>query len=389
MKVILFITDLGVDTRIETLAGIREEISGTDYRVEMIESQRSTQPLNETLEFWNPAGCIVDAEERSHFESANPRNMPRVYLDAESTIVENPDFFSVTSSADQIAQLAAKELISCDCLSFAFAGWIQRAGWSSRRAAAFSNQLSRLGRKVSVFDGEFARGSMPAYTEALKRFLGSLTRPCGIMAANDFVASTIMAQCAHCGYSVPGDFFVVGVDDNPTFCDNTRPSLTSIRPDFKSAGAISARMLMRLIANPSKTPAKMEYHPAGITRRLSSRRISTKSKAVVNALDLIRREACTGLKAGDVVHAMGVTERLAETRFKRAVGHRITEEITAVRLERVRELLRNPDQDIGPIANICGWDSDAYLKRLFKKRFGVTMREWRARLSARSRCTSA
>ncbi len=385
MKVILFITDLGVDTRIETLAGIREEISGTDYRVETIESQRLTQPLNEALQFWNPAGCIVDAEERSHFEAANPRNMPRVYLDAENTIVENPDLFSVTSSADRIAQLAAKELISCDCLSFAFAGWFRRAGWSSRRAAAFSDQLSRLGRKVSVFDGDFAEGSMPSYTAALKRFLETLPRPCGIMAANDFVASTIMAQCAHCGYSVPGDFFVVGVDDNPTYCDNTRPSLTSIRPDFKSAGAISARMLMRLIADPSKTPTKKEYHPVGITRRLSSRRISIMSKDVVNALDLIRREACTGLKAGDVVSVMGVTERLAETRFKRAVGHRITQEITSVRLERVLELLRNPDQDIGPIANICGWGSEAYLKRLFKTRFGMTMREWRARHSEDTR----
>ena len=75
---------------------------------------------------------------------------------------------------------------------------------------------------------------------------------------------------------------------------------------------------------------------------------------------------------------MGVTERLAETRFKSAVGHRITEEIANVRLEHALELLRDPKQGITPIANLCGWDSDAYLKRLFKKRFRMTMREWRA-----------
>ena len=75
---------------------------------------------------------------------------------------------------------------------------------------------------------------------------------------------------------------------------------------------------------------------------------------------------------------MGVTERLAETRFKRAAGHRITEEISAVRLERALELLRDPNQDIGPIANMCGWESDAYLKRLSRKKFGMTMSKWRA-----------
>ena len=81
--------------------------------------------------------------------------------------------------------------------------------------------------------------------------------------------------------------------------------------------------------------------------------------------------------------AMGVTERLAETRFKRAAGRRITEEIAAVRLERVLELLRDPNQDIGPIANMCGWDTDAYLKRLFKGKFGMTMSAWRAKNARR------
>ena len=47
--------------------------------------------------------------------------------------------------------------------------------------------------------------------------------------------------------------------------------------------------------------------------------------------------------------------------------------------ERVFELLSRPSQSIAPIANLCGWDSDIYLKRLFKRRTGMTMREWRAR----------
>lgn len=78
-----------------------------------------------------------------------------------------------------------------------------------------------------------------------------------------------------------------------------------------------------------------------------------------------------------MVKALGVSERIAETRFKAATGNRITEEITRVRLARVLELLANPRQNIGPIANLCGWDSDIYLKRLFKARYGMTMREWR------------
>ena len=144
------------------------------------------------------------------------------------------------------------------------------------------------------------------------------------------------------------------------------------------AGRLAVEMLARRMHDQSVPPEVVKFAPLGITSRLSTRRLAVVGKRVADALDLIRREACSGLKAADVVKAMGVTERLAETRFKRAVGHKITEEISAVRLERALELLRDPNQGIGPIANMCGWDTEAYMKRLFKKKFGMTMREWRA-----------
>lgn len=32
---------------------------------------------------------------------------------------------------------------------------------------------------------------------------------------------------------------------------------------------------------------------------------------------------------------------------------------------------------IGEIAALCGFESDGYLKELFRRRFGCTMRDWR------------
>ena len=118
--------------------------------------------------------------------------------------------------------------------------------------------------------------------------------------------------------------------------------------------------------------------PAGWSeRRLSTRNVASNSGSILQALDQIRRDACSGLKAADVVREMGVSERMAEMTFKAATGKRITEEITDVRLEHVKELLLRQSQTIAPIANLCGWDSAIYLKRLFKQRTGMSMREWR------------
>ena len=47
-------------------------------------------------------------------------------------------------------------------------------------------------------------------------------------------------------------------------------------------------------------------------------------------------------------------------------------------MERVFELLKKPNQIMEPIANLCGWGSSIYLKRLFKARTGLTMSQWRA-----------
>jgi len=50
-----------------------------------------------------------------------------------------------------------------------------------------------------------------------------------------------------------------------------------------------------------------------------------------------------------------------------------------VRFARVLQLLRETDLPIGQLAGLCGWESDSYLKRFFKKRTGLTLREGRAR----------
>lgn len=377
MRTVLFITDLVVNTRVEMLAGMRDAASAESFHLEVVETNRLKQSISKALDFWRPHGCIIDAATGNAVKAAQSHDIPFVLVDPDEASLLDPSVSTVTSDAGGIADLAIKELSSTGCSSYAYAGWMEDAGWSRRRAERFRARLARLGKECRVLDGGTAKGNQQKYARALRDFLESLETPCGIFAANDQIASIVLEQLSIAEKKVPGDFFVVGVDDNPVFCDNLRPSLTSIRPGFTEAGRTAMRILAKAMERPGAPPEKQTYHPIALTPRLSSRRISATSKRVMAALDLIRREACGGLKAQDVVLAMGLSDRMAEIEFKAATGKRITEEITDVRLERVKELLSNPDQAIGPIANLCGWSSDIYLKRLFKERFGITMREWR------------
>jgi len=377
METILFITDLHAGSRIPEFAGVREAASEKGWHVEEIEIARLTQPISEVLAYWKPAGCIFEGSSNVLPPKRAFGAMPVVHIDPSDKMLSGDGVFYVENDDRSIAELAHRELCKTDCTHFAFVGWRRRVRWSRRREDRFVELLTRSGHDCRRLEDPWTLGNKNRFFARLKPFIESLPRPCGIFAANDGIAAAVLDVCRSLGVTVPGDISIVGVDDEPSFCDNLHPTLSSVRPDFRSAGRLAVQMLSRRIENPRLQPVHVEYSPLGVTARLSTRRLTVVGKRVADALDLIRREACAGLKAADVVKAMGVTERLAETRFKEAVGHRITEEITEVRLEHALDLLRNPKQDIGPVANLCGWDADAYLKRLFKRRFGMTMREWR------------
>ncbi len=378
MDTILFITDLHSGSRVRELVGTRDVCSQLGYHVEEIETSRLEASFEDVVRYWSPVGCILEGSANNITETDAFEGIPAVHLDPCDKILDSPTTFTVTNDSEGIADLAVAELAKTECVHFAFIGWTHRVGWSRRRELRFCDLLRRMRRKFSVLNDPWTFGNKADFASRLSPFLAELPKPCGIFAPNDDFAAAILDICAMDGIRVPGDAFIVGADDDPAFCDNLRPSLSSVRPSFAEGGRMAMRLLARLIANPSLPVEKCVYHPLGLTSRLSTRRIAAHSKRVLSALDLIRREACSGLKASDVVKDFGTSERQAEIEFKAVTGKRITQEITDVRFERVMELLSRPSQAIAPIANLCGWDSDIYLKRLFKQRTGMTMREWRA-----------
>lgn len=46
-------------------------------------------------------------------------------------------------------------------------------------------------------------------------------------------------------------------------------------------------------------------------------------------------------------------------------------------------MLATTDRPIRLVSKACGYTDPAYLKTPFKRRFGVTMRDWRARHASR------
>ena len=84
-----------------------------------------------------------------------------------------------------------------------------------------------------------------------------------------------------------------------------------------------------------------------------------------------------GLTAAKVVRLFPCSRVYAEMRFRRATGRSMLEAIQSVRLERAKELLRNPGQQLKSIADFCGFRSQNALCKFFLKKTGMTMSAWR------------
>lgn len=382
MQTVLFVTDLHAGSRVHAFAGVREALLPKGYRVEEVELIRLTEPLSKVIGYWKPVGCILEGSGKINVPPQTLRKLPVVHLDPQEAALNSPQTFTVMNDAVSIAGLASDELLRCGCTSFAYIGWTNEVLWSRQREKCFVARLAEKGWPCQVMNDPWTLGNKADFARRLKPFLKKLPRGCGIFTASDDFAAVVLDVCQMEGYSVPGDFMIVGVDDEPSVCDYMCPTLTSIKPDFQKGGFLAAQLLLKRLENPDCPPEKILYSPVGLTPRRSTRRMSKGSAKVGAAMDYIRREACKGIHAADVIAFMGMRERTAEIRFKEVTGSSMTEEITLVRLARVYELLRNPKQAIEPIANLCGWGSPIYLKRLFKQRTGLTLRQWRQKYLA-------
>ena len=83
------------------------------------------------------------------------------------------------------------------------------------------------------------------------------------------------------------------------------------------------------------------------------------------------------ISVSDVAKAAGASLRLLQMNYKAVTGQTICDTIQSLRLQKVCELLEQTMTPIGNIGELCSFNNETYLKKLFRAKFGCTMRNWR------------
>ena len=291
---------------------------------------------------------------------------------ANLAFVRNDDKDIGRFGADYLASLGQAH-------SYGFVDWSATGYASILRREGFMERFKKSYADVRTYSttSDLEKGSLEDIT-ALSKWLTSLPKPTAVMAVHDLRAIHVLEAAAMARIRIPRELALIGVDNDELLCDTAEPTLTSIAPDHIGLGELAAKALNDLMNGSNRCHAlTIRSSSKTIVERQSAKPVTPATRIVQQATAFIRRNALKGIGAADVVEHLGVSRRLADTRFRQFTGQSILSAILKLRLDEVKRRLRDTDTPIAKVTATCGFHSENYAKKLFRKRFGVSMSEWR------------
>lgn len=292
--------------------------------------------------------------------------VPAVNMSARLYSSELPRVFFDNVAA---GRMAAEHLLELRLQHFAYTG-LPEHYFSSERGAGFAARLAEAGREVHMheFTGERRRLA----------WLRKLPRPIGILACNDGEAVCTAEACEQLGMNIPDDVALVGVDNSDLICAMGPVPITSIDSEGQTVGYHAAELLDRLMSGAAPPVAPVLVPARRLVVRASTHAVFHGDALVAKAAHIIREQACTGIRVGELVAALDVSRRTLEEKMKAALGRSPHEEIRRVQFERVKDLLIDTDLKIAEVAKRTGFGNARRMAEEFAAVVGMSPKAFRA-----------
>lgn len=359
------------------LAGVKRFARVRRWDVQVAYCDRGPLDLAKLIAEVKPVGVIVEAcyaQYRMMPQSFG--TLPVVYLDMDPSVDVGASGVVISREEDIVAT-ALRAFDSVGAQHLAYVGWFQDEFWSSRRERAFRSLVEARRVPYDVFRSPFREEEQEPYLQSLSAWMTRLPRGTGVLAANDYAAQRTLEAARRAGRDVPRELYVLGVDNDAALCEAANPPLASIQMDFETGGYLAGQLLSDLIADPNLAARTVSFGALGYAARTSLKLSPHMNPRIAGALQLIRDRACEGLKASDVLAHLGGSRRAGEMHFRAAVGTSVLDYIIDVRLRRVCFLLEHSTLSCADIAVLGGFTGEETLRKLFRRRTGLSMTEWR------------
>jgi LacI family transcriptional regulator len=347
------------------------------------------------LERWEGDGVIARVEDAQGADRLSGLGLPIVDV---AGAYSRRNFRSVTNDDFLTGYQAALHLLGSGFSRFAFLG-VAGTRWSRLRREGFEKCLAQRGRfesgigdraRVPAFERSLAwwegfpeaGGEGPGGKGALGDFLSGLEAPTALFACNDTTGLRAAELAGALALAVPESLAILGVDNEDILCELAAPSLSSIMLDcdaigFKAAAALDA--ILEGAAEDGSLPegSCISVQPKEVVERESTRTFACEDELVAKAVTFIRAHAQEGIDVSDILGLVSASRRSLETRFRKALGRSLHEEIVRAKIGRAKRLLRETNSTLDRVAAESGFGALQRFHAAFKEAEGLSPGEWR------------
>jgi len=282
-------------------------------------------------------------------------------------------FLNVVTDSVKIGQMAAEHLLACGFKQFAYCGCRaslqENAPWSEVRRQSFAERIRQAGWCCECFpvSPSPSSSSWPREQALMARWLQSLPKPLGLMAANDDRAMQVFEACRVAGILLPSEVGVIGVDNDDVVCGLSDPPLSSVAVNFDRAGYEAASALDCMMKGKGTVPTRIVVHPTHIVVRRSTDIVAVEDPSLSKALRYIRGTSCwEELTVESVARNAGISRRLLEKRFRRDLGCSVMDDIRRVRTDKMAQLLLETQLPVCEVAQTLGFSDVQHFARYFR-----------------------
>lgn len=317
---------------------------------------------------WKGDGIISNhADDPEITRFIKESGVPSVDIGMKTELLKSPKVWFDNAAIGEMAgryflEKGFKHFACFDC----FPGF-ERVIWNFLRYSGFRDSVEVEGNTF-----------LDITENVLIRQLQDAPKPLAILAGNDMVALRLLDGCEEAGVRVPEEVAVVGIDNNPDYCDLASIPLSSVDSNCYGVGQTACQLLDSLIDGATPPTEPVLVPPISVATRQSTDILAVPHLPTAKAVRYIAEnydDAQLDLSAA-AKHA-GISRRNLEAAFKRHLGYSMFERVERLRLERAMELIKKSDCRGHEIAAICGFSNTDHLSRVLKKHFGKSLRQLR------------
>lgn len=316
-------------------------------------------------------GVVMSGDVRPYCDEQIKRGVPLV---AAHWIPDAPEIWQANIDANLVGAFAADHLLR---------GGYRRLAAVCRlplnTQIAYAESFAEYCRASGANCETFIAGGRTEEEEfdSLLEWIRAGDLPVALFCASDRTGRRVIRMLKEAGLHVPDDAAVLGCENDIKLCEGSTPMISSVQLPCRRIGLECARLLDAQM-NGRKLKKKQIYlPPESVVVRKSTSLFATNDLHVRRAVEYIRRHASENIRIKDIAQHAGLSVDTLQRRFKKEVGHGPNAEIQHMRIETVKELLRNSDLSLDEIAEATGYSDGHYLSKFFKIKTGITARKYR------------